>query len=205
MGKCGGIPLEILLQYFFAKENRSLACSECNTPNDMASAESALTVVPGVLVLHLKRFRYDPRTCSFCKMMTPVKFGPRVSLPHSAVDPDCEGPDKSGSKKLFKSPKELVEQWEEISRDVDLSLMSPSSSSSLVSRRQHNYSLVAIVRHFGSTASAGHYVCDIKNDKAGNGTWTRCDDSSMYPIKDEEVFGDKVTPYILFFTLDTTT
>ena len=192
--RSGGIPLEILLEKFFAPEERSLSCSRCENAGAMACARSSLTVLPRVLVLHLKRFRCDPRTRSFTKMLTPVKFGRELVLPQTAVDPECEKPNKSGSKNLRKSPIELMNQWQVPSSDG-----SPLSPSNLATGPQR-YALSAVVRHFGSTAFSGHYMCDIKSDVDG-GKWTRCDDSSMYPVKEEEVFEDKITPYILFFSL----
>lgn len=192
--KSGGIPLEILLENFFAPEERSLSCSRCENAGAMACARSSLTVLPGVLVLHLKRFRYDPRTSSFTKMLTPVQFGRHLVLPAAAVDPECEKPDNSGSNKLRKVPTDLMSQWH---------VPSSASPMSNLATGPQRYSLSAVVRHFGATASSGHYMCDINGQGPdGSAKWTRCDDSSEFPVKEEEVFGDKTTPYILFFSLN---
>lgn len=59
------------------------------------------------------------------------------------------------------------------------------------------YKLNSVVRHWGSDAQSGHYICDIRT--AGH-AWSRCDDSKVYDIEEDRVFAENTDAYVLFYT-----
>lgn len=46
------------------------------------------------------------------------------------------------------------------------------------------YQLFGVVYHHGSSAGGGHYTCDIKRQ---NGEWLHIDDTTIVPVKEEDV------------------
>ena len=63
-----------LLGIFFAEEERELACDHCSAVGARATTTSRMTSTPGVLIVHLKRSRFQRATTSYSKIRCPVQF-----------------------------------------------------------------------------------------------------------------------------------
>lgn len=113
-----GIHLEALLQSFFAEEVRDLSCEKCKNAQATACATSSLTVLPSVLVLHLKRFQYSPSLQSFTKLRSKVVFPEVLTIPSVVLDADVRGPDLSRTADLSMNPSKLVDSVMQVHDDT---------------------------------------------------------------------------------------
>lgn len=74
------VALHELLAGFFSEEIREYTCENCRTPDGKVKASNCFLETPEILVLHLKRFRYDPREGQFSKLYTSVDFPPFLDI-----------------------------------------------------------------------------------------------------------------------------
>ena len=58
------------------------------------------------------------------------------------------------------------------------------------------YSIFAIVIHWGKNIQAGHYISIVKRDDK----WYCCDDDDVKEIEEDEILVDSA--YLLFYRLD---
>jgi hypothetical protein len=61
---------------------------------------------------------------------------------------------------------------------------SPALSTLKQKASETAYHLTAVVRHLGSTAASGHFICDAKRDGVSNGEWDRFNDSVVSSISE---------------------
>ena len=112
-------------------------------------------------------------------------------------------------------------KWDVLAESQVRTSMAPAESSQAgrsgaLQQGAAKYELTAVVRHQGSNARSGHYVCDLPDNKygaagagAGEGAnsssidvkWRRCDDSTVRPTTLAKVLAEQDTPYLLFYTL----
>ena len=187
---------------FFADEERELLCEQCSNPAARAVAQPRLAGLPGVLSLHLKRFKFDHARNTFTKVKTPVQFPVRLQLPHNVLADDLRGPHSGCGTQLKSTRNDFVAGLNEGSPRMleQLQLPSPVKPDQLV------YTLKAVVRHEGSGAFSGHYICDTYNPAAvaqgGAKTWLRCNDSMVTPIDEATVLREMESPYVLMYVLE---
>lgn len=286
--------VEDLLKRFFAAENRDLHCDSCRIKGAQTTVTAQISLLPHVLVLHLKRFKYNSASNSFQKVSNKVLFQKHLDLRPFCSD-DCEatpsgddvmteggldrpcgtafdlgeevqrvrrqldgsldgkdesthsvasddhaeeeyteqsGQEASETDMVYnyeanesrqdsnETPTNFVELLAQHSTSPQLhnSLTSPSSSKkkrlyestsdgTMLESLGTRYTLSAVVRHLGSDAFAGHYICDtlvphsIESGKVHTGNqWRRCNDSHVAPILESEVLAEQESPYILFYT-----
>ena len=210
--------IDSLLENFFAEEIREVCCNQCSSqkiqPQAPAEAGRALAAVrllraPRVLILHLKRFRYDPIRQDMVKIHSAVTFPLRLSLQEYMCD--TMGSDLNGAAESSALPvrdNSLADKfW---SSSVESLLVSPCDPSESLrsmcgqqqtqkNQQQDQYALAAVVRHIGASEAAGHYVCDTFIDSTKQ--WQRCDDSSVYAI-DEVILYLYTVPVLVRYVAD---
>jgi hypothetical protein len=153
-----------------------------------AVARTSLAVAPRVLVLQLKRFRYDATRQDMVKVHTEVMFPPTLDVSEYMADgrDNEKSVDAGGELKTRKAAntkpgatpsadggvKQAV--WESTANkilqgDCDPTLLLQYlNNSSVDSTRAASavpstkYELTAVVRHLGVTERSGHYICDIR-------------------------------------------
>jgi hypothetical protein len=128
--------VEDLLRQFFAAENRDLHCESCMTKGAQATVTAQISLLPNVLVLHLKRFKYNSSSNSFQKVGNRVSFQKYLDLrpfcsedcqanPH-AVDDAADGVAGGGSGLGLDKPCsvafDLGEEVRRVRRQLDMSL-----------------------------------------------------------------------------------
>ena len=195
------ITLSDLMNGFFRDEVRELKCESTLCTGSSAATTTAieeenkvtistrLVALPQILVIHMKRFKYDMSSLSYKKVSTPVEFPIIFDLEscreHIRVGTNCDRDvDQRQRMQWEVDPQEVVGDESMFQsflehmpvcigdRDVTRSLKSPlhtnddattthESSETLIPINIH-YKLQAIVRHIGREAFAGHYV---------SGTW----------------------------------
>jgi hypothetical protein len=153
-----------------------------------AVARTSLAVAPGVLVLQLKRFRYDATRQDMVKVHTEVMFPPTLDVSEymadgrdneKSVDADGELKTRRAANtkpRTTHSADGRASQavWESTANKILQSDCDPAlllqylNNSSVDSTRPASavpstkYELTAVVRHLGVTERSGHYICDIR-------------------------------------------
>ena len=168
-----------LMNGFFRDEVREL---KCESPDCSGSAmENKVTIstrlvsLPQIMVIHMKRFKYDLTSYSYKKVSTPVDFPIIFNLEHCGDHIRLEN-DKGNKRNNMQwdvDPREIVTDenifqsfLEHMSgcvtdRDtIHCSSKGPTlESSGPTTPIDMTYKLRAIVRHIGKEAFAGHYIC----------------------------------------------
>ena len=139
-------------------------CDKCNTLCD-AERSSRLTKLPRVLLVHLKRFRFDQKSMSRRKMYDRVPFTSDLLVGNNLLRKRSKPSDKAGeargSSSVGYAPVKRVSHENEDGRA---------------------YRLSSLVTHIGSSPIQGHYVT-VANTKSG---WMLFDDEDVCEI-DEDV------------------
>jgi hypothetical protein len=153
-----------------------------------AVARTSLAVAPRVLVLQLKRFRYDATRQDMVKVHTEVMFPPTLDVSEYMADgrDNEKSVDAGGELKTRRAAntkpgatpcadggvKQAV--WESTANkilqgDCDPTLLlqyldnsSVDSTRAASAVPSTKYELTAVVRHLGVTERSGHYICDIR-------------------------------------------
>jgi hypothetical protein len=204
--------------------------SSVSTSNARAVVTNLIRVLPKVLVVHLKRFRYD-----LDKFTTAVEFPAVLRLPRDLCTQDCRLPDMSAGVDIVGDQFEAIANATLSSSTAqgmtalpghggnllastaqDASTSTSTSASPLsVSVAAATYELSGVVRHLGRNARSGHYVTDLPDDSYGSGVanlptsgagaadskWRRCDDSTVRQIPLSKVLAEQETAYMLFYSL----
>ena len=157
-----------------------------------ASHQVLIEALPPVLVLHLKRFRYDVAEGGIVKISKPVMFAPELQIPlgtnFSLLFPPCQ-------------PKLIICRG-----SVRSEIMAPVAEKSV---EPVHYKLYGVLYHHGESAGSGHYTVDVlhpnENNSSGEG-WLHIDDEAVSTVRHENVFGgngdeqvDDRCAYMLFY------
>jgi ubiquitin C-terminal hydrolase len=155
-----------------------------------------LSDAPRVLVLQLKRFRYDPVLHDMVKVHAEVNFPLELDLgafiaSSSGVEATAPSAPVYGAEDIWTSTAEEV-----IKSSVDPAQWLRGHAGAAAATRkvegQGKYELTAVIRHIGVTEASGHYICDVAKEEASSvqaRQWRRCDDSSVYAVS--EVSGSR--------------
>ena len=68
---------------------------------------------------------------------------------------------------------------------------------SSVDKKGTSYSLAAVVRHLGASASSGHYLADVLYEPSA--TWMRCNDEIVTEISIDKVLSERDNAYLLVY------
>jgi len=201
----GSDTLEQQLENFFSDDVRDLVCEACKAPDAQVKASFRMTTLPGVLVLHLKRFRYEPDLKAYVKVKTPVKFPVSLLLPGAILDDKLRLPYLGQGARMGKTADEL--KIELLQANEHQLQAAESALHKMVDKSHARYSLRAVVRHEGTSATSGHYICDRHDAEAAakrgdSKTWLRCNDQMETPVAETSVLTQMESPYVLFYTLD---
>ena len=72
------IPLNQLVSNYFAAQELECTCSKCG--HKTSTAQFKLTMPPNILILHLKRFSFDPLSGRFHKVTQPVSIESQLDV-----------------------------------------------------------------------------------------------------------------------------
>ena len=192
------LSLQFLVEKYFETEqltaNRQ-KLRRCKT----ATASKSLDVVPQILVLHLKRFRYDPVTNSLQKQSTPVHIPAELDLSAYLSSDAFSSPSKplhcnTSSSANASSPGSAA------SAAPPLLLGRQTAAHTSERKCKASFKLASIVRHIGSGAITGHYVACGESE----GRWRRFDDASIQSVSAANAMQDSGndTVYVLFYRRD---
>jgi ubiquitin C-terminal hydrolase len=190
------LKLEDLFSAFFIDELRDLVCDNCHQEDGKVKLSKCISSIPTTLVIHLKRFRFDPDLNEFAKLNNSVIFPAYFNLQ------DCE--DVLSSCPRFSSCYPFM--WEQQPKEIS---MNPSDFISMFNlndkvefttkkfdqninnRSKFDYKLSAVVRHLGNDLLSGHYICDVSppaSIQSDENMWTRFDDSFVRKIPEVCLF-----------------
>lgn len=201
------IELATIFGHFFNDEIRELVCEMCGNEGGQVLISSELVSVPSMLVIHLKRFKYEDASQTYVKVNKPVSFPMELNLL------ECGGCIKRPDEVLQANSESGTEFWKSMSPQEQRAYLEERYVSSLpldgdaghsekdcvrrpqeASMSRFSYSLRAVVRHIGKELLTGHYICDVLEETAGkdeNGfqaqtqgdrVWKRFDDSFVTRI-----------------------
>ena len=149
-------------------------------------------MLPPVLVIHLKRFLYDPAVGGVIKIGKLIQLSPELEIP-------------PGTTSFLLSPhsQPILTIHDFVGLDIMVPVAPKSTSASLGS-----YVLYGVLYHHGVSASEGHYTADVLHPN-GNGEgegWLHIDDEIVSAVRHEDVFGGHDhCPYLLFYRRTTST
>eukprot|EP01038_Epipyxis_sp_PR26KG_P009571 gene9571-12892_t len=206
-----------LFSNFFKDETRDLICEMCQNTNAKVQISTKIKSLPSILIIHLKRFRYEASSNNFIKVAHPVSFPEYLKFDKngSIISLDSLSKEFSSNNLIHKQPDQILlndnNWWKEDShlsegKILDSNMNAPQNdvlkSNTSSHEYEYEYELVAVVRHFGKESFAGHYICDAKqanNDKDNHDQWKRFNDSVVTIIDKEKMLQDQTTPYIFFY------
>ncbi|KAG8940789.1 hypothetical protein FRC04_005017 [Tulasnella sp. 424] len=155
-------------------------CDECC---GLVEAEKRMKIktLPPVLLLHLKRFKYQEELQKYVKLSYRVAFPLELRLYNNTVDPTSAdiGPEGRGRRRTPHDFGDGVAGQEE----------AKGAGSGGPGDPEGLYRLFAVVVHIGGGPHHGHYITLVK----ASTTWLLFDDDSVEPIKESDIpkyFGD---------------
>ena len=158
-----------------------------------ASRQTLIEVLPPVLVIHLKRFLYDPAAGGMAKIGKPIQFTPELQIPFGTIS-------------IFLSPWAADAENPRLPGLVGPDVMAPIARQS---KQPTHYTLYGVLYHHGVSASEGHYTIDVLHPNGNNDSregWLHINDEIVSAVRHEDVFrtydegrGDDRCPYMLFY------
>ena len=132
-----------------------------------------IEALPPVLVLHLKRFRYDVAAGGVIKIGKAVQFSPELDIPF-------------GTLFIFTPAKPRLK----ISRDLVISDITVPTAEQPA--KPAHYTLCGVLYRHGESAGGGHYKVDVLHPNGGGDAgevWLHINDKAISPVRNEDVFG----------------
>ncbi|KAG8900822.1 hypothetical protein FRB99_005745 [Tulasnella sp. 403] len=163
-------------------------CDECC---GLVEAEKRMKIktLPPVLLLHLKRFKYQEDLQKYVKLSYRVAFPLELRLYNNTVDPTS--PDSGPETRSRRKPLHDLGTSErhEASGGSGGPPQHKGAGSDGPGDPEALYKLFAVVVHIGGGPHHGHYITLVKSPT----TWLLFDDDSVEPIKESDIpkyFGD---------------
>ncbi|KAJ3159838.1 hypothetical protein HDU88_008716 [Geranomyces variabilis] len=147
-----------------------------------ATKQLSIEKLPPVIVLHVKRFRYD-QARGAQKLMKYVRYGVELK-----IAPEILAPSTRPINSITTNPTTSA------SSNTPPSPSTPAPNNIL----QPEYRLFAVVYHHGKHAAGGHYTADVQRS---SGEWLRFDDTLIAKIEERDVVAEKKDrqAYMLFY------
>ncbi|KAJ3179155.1 hypothetical protein HDU87_003113 [Geranomyces variabilis] len=148
-----------------------------------ATKQLSIEKLPPVIVLHVKRFRYD-QARGAQKLMKYVRYGAELKIAPEILAPSTRPTNPTNTNPTSASA------------TTPPSPSTPTTHSSNI--RQPEYRLFAVVYHHGKHAAGGHYTADVQRS---SGEWLRFDDTLIAKIEERDVIAEKRDrqAYMLFY------
>ncbi|VDM41164.1 unnamed protein product [Toxocara canis] len=115
---------------------------------------------------------------------------------------------KSSREGMFEDYFSLPENWPESGRVLQNARLVAERAyedrlraivaSTDIGELEPSYRLISVISHLGLESTSGHYICDIWNQREHR--WLHCNDSSVWPISEDDVLHSRTTTaYLLFY------
>ena len=179
--------LDTMCEVEFMEGDNKVFCDRCKKKCDTV-LRTAISALPDVLVLSLKRFDLDYNTFETVKLNSRCAFGQTLNMKKYTLE-GVEAMEKGGTDEQNSESDSMMETEERESSD-------PLSD---LSDEDYEYKLAGVLVHAG-VAQGGHYYSFIKDRSSPNGEgadkWFRFDDEDVTPFDpssiEVECFGGKV-------------
>jgi hypothetical protein len=175
----------------YMEGNNKVFCDRCKTNTDTV-LRTAISTLPDMLVLSLKRFDLDYNTFETVKLNSRCAFGQTLNMKRYTLD-GVEAMEKAAS--LEGNVREGKDGPIPMETDDDDQIEDPLNS---LPDGDYEYKLAGVLVHAG-VAQGGHYYSFIKdrsNKEGGEDKWYKFDDEDVTPFDpsliEVECFGGKV-------------
>lgn len=157
-------------------------CDQCKKNTDTI-LRTAISTLPNMLILSLKRFDLDFTTFETVKLNSRCGFGQTLNMKKYTL----EGLESSG---------DSADTRDDSRMETDDGVLKDSDGSMLLTDDEYEYKLAGVLVHAG-VAQGGHYYSFIKDRNNGSEEkWYRFDDEDVTPFDpsliESECFGGKV-------------
>lgn len=175
------IHIDELIQRYMQPESRELRCPHCDIGRSVRLQKKLTSLAP-VIVFHLKRFQYDRDFQQFRKIDSSVKFPSILSLRNSGLirsdtnfsklEAKAHIMQSASFRQVFDNKSSMssptIEEKFEACKSLAKQITEGAAPKGILAFRiqdDSEYQLTAVVRHYGLTIGAGHYICDVRNHK----------------------------------------
>jgi len=180
--------LETMCEVEYMEGDNKVYCDRCKKKCDTV-LRTAISALPKVLVLSLKRFDLDYNTFETVKLNSRCAFGHRLNMRKYTLE-GVEAIDAANSKNITVSSSD---------GDAVMDAVDTVDYSASPKDEDYEYNLVGVLVHAG-VAQGGHYYSYIKDrslsENEATDKWYRFDDEDVSPFDpaniEPECFGGKV-------------
>ena len=167
-----GKPLENLITDYFADEIVEKNCESCGKKDAKHSLHRRLLTLPQCLVLHAKRFVFNPNS---------------LQNPAIPIFSKCRSSIKSLSMIQQSSLQMQSKGMNDTTHDPRVPLDKQGEKTMILS---------SMIHHSGSRIESGHYIADIRLD---SDRWFRCNDSIVQSIASPQYDQGSHDCYMMFY------
>eukprot|EP00890_Picochlorum_soloecismus_P000545 jgi/Picsp_1/1491/NSC_04969-R1_ubiquitin specific protease len=174
-----------LLSNYFSAERIHKNCDACKGQNVLHGLRRSIKSFPKVLVLHIKRFVFQP-DCIHAQFQNT-----RSSTPYSKSQAFVQPAERLNLSCFRKSKDEKSRVMQDI-------------SNKLVDKQYNDLQLDAVTYHQGSQLEFGHYISDVRKVQGKKSTWYRCNDTQVHEIDSASSWENDTSSresYMLFYTV----
>ena len=178
--------LQTMCEVEYMEGNNKVFCDRCKTNTDTV-LRTAISALPDMLVLSLKRFDLDYNTFETVKLNSRCAFGQTLNMKRYTLD-GVEAVEKAVSR-------DVTDGTDPMDTDDDDHLADPLNTLPDV---DYDYKLAGVLVHAG-VAQGGHYysfIRDRSNTDSDEDKWYKFDDEDVTPFDpsliEVECFGGKV-------------
>lgn len=173
--------------------NNKLYCERCARSVNAAKTIHIKHLPPHVLLIHLKRFQYDPHTGEFAKTSDHVALPMEMDVEEYLAEPSDEPPPDTTRNGAAHAPVHSCEDETRSEPNRVANASSPGTPTIPELTRQKlrgvphhkaRFSLTGFAVHSGKGANLGHYFTCIRY---GPNLWRRFDDETVSTMTEREV------------------
>ena len=174
-----------LLSNYFSSERIHKNCDVCKRQNVLHGLRRSIKSFPKILVLHIKRFVFQP------DLMHSQIHNTRSSSPYSKSQAFVQPAERLKLSCFRKSKEEKARVMQDISNKV-------------IDKKCNDLQLNAVVYHQGSQLEFGHYISDVRKEQGKKSTWYRCNDTQVHEIDSTSSLDNDASSrecYMLFYAV----